>query len=96
MYFGCPHTNADRSTGHHTTPHRRCRSSRYLHLVIDFLTAAIGSDYTIEWDDVTGATVNIDLGDGPSGDVAIVLNIATGIANSGVHHSILPPGADIR
>jgi hypothetical protein len=64
-------------------------------LEIDFLTVAIGSDYTISWGDVTGATVNIDLGDGPSGDVTIVQNIATGIANTGVHPSVLPQPADI-
>jgi hypothetical protein len=81
---------ADPSTGHHTTPYGRCRSSRYFHLEIDLLTPSIGSDYTISWDDVTGATVNLDLGDGPSGDVSIVLNIATGIANTGVPRHPFP------
>jgi len=93
MYFSCSWLDTNLYAGYYATGRRFCYSRyfRFLDCVgISFLTTAIGSNFLIQWDEITGATVNLDLGNGPSGDVNIVENIATGIANSGVSKHSYP------
>jgi len=93
MYISCSWLDTNLYAGYYATGWRFCYSRyfRFLNCVgISSLTAAIGSNFLIQWDQITGDTVNLDLGNGPSGDVNIVQNIATGIANTGVSQHSYP------
>lgn len=66
---------------HSWTGHRCRYFPRRLRNGVD----GLGSNFEIEWTPSGGnGTISLDLGTGSSTDINVVMNIATGIPNSGV------------